>query len=102
VAYTVQFKPLALQQLEKLPRDIQKKLAGKIEALRDDPFPSAARRWLQCPMPGACGLGTTASFIRFIRKSCWCLCSQWGTGKTYIGDFEGAAINADVFAEAED
>lgn len=39
MAYTVQFKPLALRQLEKLPRDIQKKLAAKIDALRDDPFP---------------------------------------------------------------
>jgi mRNA interferase RelE/StbE len=38
VAYTVQFKPLALRQLEKLPREAQRRLSTKIEALRDDPF----------------------------------------------------------------
>jgi mRNA interferase RelE/StbE len=49
VAYTVQFKPQALRQLEKLPRDIQKKLAGKIEALRDDPFPSGCKKMAAVP-----------------------------------------------------
>jgi mRNA interferase RelE/StbE len=44
VAYTVQFKPLALRNLEKLPRDIQKRLAAKIETLRDDPFPSGCKK----------------------------------------------------------
>jgi mRNA interferase RelE/StbE len=44
VAYTIQFKPLALRQLEKLPRDVQKKLAAKIEALRDDPFPAGCKK----------------------------------------------------------
>jgi mRNA interferase RelE/StbE len=38
VAHSVQLKPLALRQLEKLPRDAQKRLAAKIETLRDDPF----------------------------------------------------------------
>lgn len=44
MAYTIQFKPLALRQLEKLPRDTQKKLAVKIEALRDEPFPSGCKK----------------------------------------------------------
>ena len=44
MAYTIQFKPLALRQLEKLPRDIQKKLSVKIDALRDDPFPSGCKK----------------------------------------------------------
>lgn len=44
MAYTIQFKPLALRQLEKLPRDIQKKLARKIETLRDEPFPSGCKK----------------------------------------------------------
>jgi mRNA interferase RelE/StbE len=44
VAYTIQFKPLALRQLEKLPREAQKRLAAKIETLRDDPFPSGCRK----------------------------------------------------------
>lgn len=39
MAYTLQFKPLALRQLEKLPRDVQKRLAAKIEALQHNPFP---------------------------------------------------------------
>ncbi|MGA8273783.1 MAG: type II toxin-antitoxin system RelE/ParE family toxin [Candidatus Sulfotelmatobacter sp.] len=42
--YTIQFKPLALRHLEKLPRDIQKKLAAKIETLRDDPFPPGSKK----------------------------------------------------------
>jgi mRNA interferase RelE/StbE len=44
VAYTIQFKPLALRQLEKLPREIQKRLATKIESLRDDPFPPGCEK----------------------------------------------------------
>lgn len=49
MAYTIQFKPLALRQLEKLPRDIQKKLAAKIEALRDEPFPSGCKKMAAIP-----------------------------------------------------
>jgi mRNA interferase RelE/StbE len=44
VAYTIQFKPLALRQLEKLPREAQKRLSAKIEALRDDPFPPRCKK----------------------------------------------------------
>jgi mRNA interferase RelE/StbE len=44
VAYTIQFKPLALRQLEKLPRDAQRRLSAKIEPLRDDPFPSGCKK----------------------------------------------------------
>jgi mRNA interferase RelE/StbE len=44
VAYTIQFKPLALRQLGKLPRDAQKRLAAKIEALRDNPFPPGCKK----------------------------------------------------------
>jgi mRNA interferase RelE/StbE len=44
VAYTIQFKPLALRQLEELPREIQRRLAVKIEALRDDPFPAGSKK----------------------------------------------------------
>jgi mRNA interferase RelE/StbE len=46
VAYTIQFKPIALRQLEKLPREAQKRLATKIEALRDDPFPPACKKMM--------------------------------------------------------
>ena len=44
MAYTIQFKPLALRQLEKLPHDVQKKLAAKIETLRDNPFPAGCKK----------------------------------------------------------
>ncbi len=44
MAYTIQFKPLALRQFEKLPRDVQKRLTAKIEALRDDPFPTGCKK----------------------------------------------------------
>jgi mRNA interferase RelE/StbE len=49
LAYTIQFKPLALRQLEKLPRDIQKKLAVRIEALRDEPFRSGCKKMAAIP-----------------------------------------------------
>lgn len=49
MAYTIQFKPLALRQLEKLPRDIQKKLAARIEALRDNPFPPGCKKMAAIP-----------------------------------------------------
>ena len=44
MVYTIQFKPLALRQLEKLPREAQRRLSAKIEALRDDPFPPGCRK----------------------------------------------------------
>ena len=44
LAYTVQFKPLALRQMEKLPREAQRRVAAKIEALRDDPFSPGAKK----------------------------------------------------------
>ena len=44
MAYAIQFKPAALRQLEKLPRDLQKRIASKIQALRNDPFPSGCKK----------------------------------------------------------
>ena len=44
MSYTIQFKPAALRQLEKLPRNLQKRIASKIEALRDEPFPSGCKK----------------------------------------------------------
>jgi mRNA interferase RelE/StbE len=49
VAYTIQFKPLALRQLEKLPREVQRRLAAKIEALREDPFPVGCKKLAAIP-----------------------------------------------------
>ncbi len=49
MAYTIQFKPLALRQLEKLPREAQRRLSAKIEALRDDPFPSGCKKMSVIP-----------------------------------------------------
>ena len=45
MAYTVQLKPAALRQLEKLPREIQTRVAGKIESLRNDPFPQGCKEF---------------------------------------------------------
>ncbi|MBZ5572384.1 MAG: type II toxin-antitoxin system RelE/ParE family toxin [Acidobacteriia bacterium] len=44
MAYAIQFKPAALRQLEKLPRPIQNRIAARIEALRDDPFPAGCKK----------------------------------------------------------
>lgn len=49
MAYTIQFKPLALRQLEKLPREAQRRLASKIECLRDDPFPPGCKKMAAIP-----------------------------------------------------
>jgi mRNA interferase RelE/StbE len=49
VAYSIQFKPLALRQLEKLPREVQKRLAYKIEALGNDPFPPGCKKMARVP-----------------------------------------------------
>jgi mRNA interferase RelE/StbE len=44
VAYATQFKPLALRQLEKLPREVQKRITAKIETLRETPFPPGCKK----------------------------------------------------------
>jgi mRNA interferase RelE/StbE len=49
VAYTIQFKPPALRQLEKLPREAQRRLSAKIEALREDPFPAGCKKMAAIP-----------------------------------------------------
>lgn len=47
--YALQFKPLALRQLEKLPRDVQKRLASRIEMLRNQPFPAGCKKMEAVP-----------------------------------------------------
>lgn len=49
LAYAIQFKPVALRQLAKLPREAQKRLGAKIEALRDDPFPPGCKKMVAVP-----------------------------------------------------
>jgi mRNA interferase RelE/StbE len=49
LAYAIQFKPAALRQLEKLPREAQKRLAATIEALRDDPLPPECKKMASVP-----------------------------------------------------
>ena len=49
MAYTIQFKPLALRQFGKLPREAQKRLAAKIESLRYVPFPPGCKKMTAVP-----------------------------------------------------
>jgi len=49
MAYTIQFKPAALRQLGKLPRNVQKRMASKVQTLPDDPFPSGCKKLLGEP-----------------------------------------------------
>lgn len=49
MAYTIQFKPPALRQPEKLPREAQRRLAAKIEALREEPFPPGCKKLAAVP-----------------------------------------------------
>lgn len=44
MAYAIQFKPAALRQLEKLPRDVQKRIAARIQELGEDPFPARCKK----------------------------------------------------------
>jgi mRNA interferase RelE/StbE len=49
VAHTIQFKPLALRQLEKLPREAQRRLSSKIDGLRENPFPAGCKKMAGVP-----------------------------------------------------
>lgn len=49
MAFSIQFKPLALRPLEKLPRDPQRRIAAKIDNLRDDPFPTGCKKMVALP-----------------------------------------------------
>ncbi len=42
--YRILFKPAAQRQFRKLPRDIQRQLAPKIDALAEDPRPSGIKK----------------------------------------------------------
>ena len=44
MAYSVQFKPAALRQLERLPHEIQRRVAVRIEMLHLDPTPPGCKR----------------------------------------------------------
>jgi len=45
MAYALLFKPLALRQLESLPREVvQRRVAVKIEMLCEDPTPAGCKR----------------------------------------------------------
>lgn len=44
MGYTVLFKPSAARDFERLPRDMQRRLARRIDALADDPYPAGARK----------------------------------------------------------
>jgi mRNA interferase RelE/StbE len=44
MAYAIQFKPAALRQFEKLPRDVQKRIAPRIADLGDNPFPAGCKK----------------------------------------------------------
>jgi mRNA interferase RelE/StbE len=44
MAYSIQFKPVALRQLEELPRDTQRRIAAKIEDLREYATPVGSKK----------------------------------------------------------
>jgi mRNA interferase RelE/StbE len=49
MAYAVQFKPIASRQFDSLPREIQKRVALKIDALRDNPNPAGCKKLTGLP-----------------------------------------------------
>jgi mRNA interferase RelE/StbE len=44
VSYTVEFLPSAQRELAALPRDVQRRIANRVDALREDPRPPGARQ----------------------------------------------------------
>ena len=44
MSYTVEFLPSAQRELTALPKDVQRRIASRIDALREDPRPSGARQ----------------------------------------------------------
>jgi mRNA interferase RelE/StbE len=44
VSYTVEVLPSAQRELATLPKDVQRRIANRIDALREDPRPPGARQ----------------------------------------------------------
>jgi len=44
VSYTVEFLPSAQRELAALPKDVQRRIANRIDVLREDPRPPGARQ----------------------------------------------------------
>jgi len=44
VVYRIAFKPAARRQLQKLPREAQRRIVACIEKLADDPYPPGAKK----------------------------------------------------------
>ncbi len=42
--YTIELKPSAVRDMQRLPRSIQKRVAQKIDALGKDPFPRGSAK----------------------------------------------------------
>jgi len=42
--YTIEVKPSAVRDMQRLPRSIQKRVAQKIDALAKDPFPRGSAK----------------------------------------------------------
>ena len=70
MSYAIQFKPFTLRQLEKLSRDAQRRLAAKIETLRDDPFPPGCKKMRRFPLHGAFESEIIESYIRCTAGRC--------------------------------
>lgn len=43
MSYTVEFLPSAAKELASFPRDVQKRIANKIDSLRENPRPSGVK-----------------------------------------------------------
>jgi mRNA interferase RelE/StbE len=44
VSYTVEFLPSAQRELAALPKDVQRRIANRIDPLREDPRPAGTRQ----------------------------------------------------------
>ena len=44
MAYTIELKPAAIRDLAKLPRDVQRSVRSRIDALANNPFPPELKK----------------------------------------------------------
>ncbi len=77
-SYKIDVKPAALRSLRKLPQEVQKRVARRIEALARNPRPAGAEKLKGLPDLYRLRLGITAFFIRFQDKNLLVLVVQIG------------------------
>ena len=70
MAYRIEFKPSAAKEFSQLPKNIQKRIAAKVNTLADNPRPRGVEKLEGRENRYPSEWGTTGSFTRSTTKSC--------------------------------